>query len=96
MAKSVTRAFRPLIIFLVVLISAPFAYGEFAIHDGDTVVFLGDSITAAKTYGEIIEDYTLLRFPHWKVKFINAGKGGETAKQSLSRLDRDVFGQGAT
>jgi len=78
------------------LVSTPFARADFAIKNGDTVVFLGDSITAAREYGEIIEDYTLLRFPQWKVKFINAGKGGETAKQSLARLDTDVFGRGAT
>ncbi len=69
---------------------------EFAIRDGDTVVFLGDSITAARQYGKIVETYTLLRFPERKVRFINAGKGGETAKGSLERLDKDVFGQGAT
>ena len=39
------------------------ARAEFALGDGDTVVFLGDSITAARTYGKIIENYTLLRFP---------------------------------
>src|SRR4051812_6463955 len=49
---------------LFVLISlASSARGDFAIRDGDTVVFLGDSITAARTYGKIIENYTLLRFP---------------------------------
>ena len=78
------------------LVFTPFARADFAIKNGDTVVFLGDSITAAREYGEIIEDYTLLRFPQWKVKFINAGKGGETAKQSLARLDTDIFGRGAT
>jgi lysophospholipase L1-like esterase len=69
---------------------------EFAIRDGDTVVFLGDSITAARTYGKIIENYTLLRFPERKVRFINAGHGGETANGGLQRLDQAVFGQGAT
>ena len=67
------------------------SYGEFALKDGDTVVFLGDSITAARTYGKIIENYTLLRFPDRKVHFINAGWGGDTAAGGLKRLDRDVF-----
>ena len=70
--------------------------GEFALRDGDTVVFLGDSITAARTYGKIIENYTLLRFPDRKVRFINAGWGGDTAAGGLKRLDRDVFERGAT
>lgn len=69
---------------------------DFAIRDGDTVVFLGDSITAARQYSKIIENYTLLRFPERKVRFINAGHGGETVKGSLARLDKDVFGRGAT
>src|SRR6186713_1272619 len=64
---------------------------EFALRDGDTVVFLGDSITAARTYGKLIENYTLLRFPDRKVRFVNAGVGGDTAAGGLKRLDRDVF-----
>jgi lysophospholipase L1-like esterase len=82
-----------LVVFLTTISSLG---AEFAIHDGDTVVFLGDSITAARQYGKVIEDYTLLRFPERKVKFINAGKGGETAKGSLERLDEAAFAQGAT
>jgi lysophospholipase L1-like esterase len=63
----------------------------FALRDGDTVVFLGDSITAARKYGKIVEDYTLLRFPHSKIQFYNAGHGGDTAAGGLTRLERDVF-----
>ncbi len=72
------------------------ARGDFGIHDGDTVVFLGDSITAARTYGRIVENYTRLRFPGRKVRFINAGWGGDTAAGGLARIDRDVFERGAT
>lgn len=73
-----------------------FALRDFALHDGDTVVFLGDSITAARTYGEIIENYTLLRFPERRVRFFNAGWGGDTAAGGAARLKRDVFDRGAT
>ena len=72
------------------------ARGEFALRDGDTVVFLGDSITAARTYGKTVENYTLLRFPLRKVRFINSGWGGDTAAGGLKRLERDVFRHGAT
>jgi lysophospholipase L1-like esterase len=65
--------------------------GGYQLRDGDTVVFLGDSITAARTYGKIVENYTLLRFPERKIRFFNAGLGGDTAAGSLARLDRDVF-----
>jgi lysophospholipase L1-like esterase len=69
---------------------------DFALRDGDTVVFLGDSITAARTYGKLIEDYTLLRFPGRKVRFVNAGWGGDTAAGGLARLERDVFAHNPT
>jgi len=85
-----------LVMLVACIASAVSVCADFAIQDSDTVVFLGDSITAARQYGKIIEDYTLLRFPERKVKFINAGKGGETAKGSLVRLDEAVFAQGAT
>src|SRR5688572_6279218 len=81
---------------LVVLCLVATVRADFAIRDGDTVVFLGDSITAARTYGKIIENYTLLRFPDRKVRFINAGWGGDTAAGGLARLQRDVFDHGAT
>src|SRR6202161_1300838 len=96
MEENVSRLFQSSLFLVLFLVAAPVVRAEFAIHDGDTVVFLGDSITAARQYGEIIEEYTLLRFPRWKVKFINAGKGGETARPSLARLETDVFGHGAT
>ena len=64
---------------------------DFALRDGDTVVFLGDSITAARTYGKVVENYTLLRFPDRKVRFVNAGRGGDTAAGGLKRLERDVL-----
>ncbi len=69
---------------------------EFAIRDGDTVVFLGDSITAERGYSRMIENYTLLRYPRRKVRFINAGWGGDTAAGGARRLQRDVLDAGAT
>ncbi len=69
---------------------------DFALRDGDTVVFLGDSITAARGYSKVVEQYTLLRYPERRVRFYNAGKGGDTAAGSVQRLARDVFGKGAT
>ncbi|QDU27171.1 GDSL-like Lipase/Acylhydrolase [Anatilimnocola aggregata] len=69
---------------------------DFSLRDGDTVVFLGDSITAARTYTKIIENYTLLRFPQRRIRFYNAGIGGDTAAGSLARLERDVFSRRPT
>src|SRR5438270_12355892 len=89
---------------LLLALLGPLAFGlapcraadDFAVRDGDTVVFMGDSITAARTYGKIIENFTLLRFPRRKVRFVNVGIGGDTAAGGLKRLERDVFAHKAT
>lgn len=90
-------AFFRLLPVAVFFLLAPAAFGqEFAIRDGDVVGFLGDSITAERTYGKLIENYTLLRFPERKVRFLNVGVGGDTAAGGLERLERDVFDRGVT
>jgi lysophospholipase L1-like esterase len=81
---------------LCVAATAASARADYAVRDGDTVVFLGDSITAARQYSRVIEQYTLLRFPERKVRFVNAGKGGETAQLALDRLNDAVFANNAT
>lgn len=72
------------------------AKAGFALKDGDTLVFLGDSITAARGYTKIVELYTLMRHPERRVQFWNAGQGGDTAAGAVARLERDVFAHGAT
>jgi len=37
-----------------------------------------------------------MRFPERRVRFVNAGQGGDTASGCLERLERDVFSKGAT
>jgi lysophospholipase L1-like esterase len=94
---------RPSRLYLLALLG-PLAFGpapaaradDFAVRDGDTVAFMGDSITAARTYGKIIENYTLLRYPERKVRFLNVGIGGDTAAGGLKRLERDVFANKVT
>jgi len=86
----------PILLVLPMAQQSLAAAAGFALRDGDTVVFLGDSITAARGYGKVIENYTLLRYPQRKVRFINAGWGGDTAEGGWKRLERDVFSRGAT
>ncbi len=62
-----------------------------AFKHGDRVVWLGDSITAAYTYGRYIETFFLLRRPDLDLTFFNAGIGGHSALDGLNRLDRDVL-----
>jgi lysophospholipase L1-like esterase len=68
---------------------------SFALHDGDRVVFYGDSITQQGGYGRLVEEYVATRFPAWDVRFENAGVGGDTVKGGWAgpidvRLQRDV------
>jgi hypothetical protein len=58
---------------------SPLGASEFFVHDGDRVVFLGDSITEQRLYTTYIEAYTLSRHPTWKLEFRNVGWGGDTA-----------------
>lgn len=78
------------------LLLGPFAYASaqtmpLAFKHGDRVVWFGDSITAAYTYGRYIETFFLLRRPDLDLTFINAGIGGHSAFDGLNRLDRDVL-----
>jgi lysophospholipase L1-like esterase len=63
----------------IIAISSPAVAGDFFIHDGDRVVFLGDSITQQMFYTNYIEAYALTRHPFWKLTFRNVGWGGDTS-----------------
>lgn len=67
----------------------------FALRDGDTVVFYGDSITEQRMYGRDIETFVDTRLPRLHVKFINSGWSGDKVGGGGGgpidlRLKRDV------
>ncbi len=64
--------------------------------DGETVCFLGDSITARGTTQTIIADYYLTRFPERTIRFVNAGRSGDSASGALGRLQDDVIAKKPT
>lgn len=67
-------------VIIALLLFATLAHaGEFFIHNGDRVVFLGDSITAQRLYTTYLEAYTLTRHPDWHLTFRNVGWGGDTS-----------------
>jgi len=84
-------------VLLFVLILSCFSTAQdFYLHDGDRVVFYGDSITEQKLYTNFIEAYVRTRFPSLKIEFWNAGVGGDTVKGGWAgpidlRLKRDVL-----
>ncbi|MGH9533910.1 MAG: SGNH/GDSL hydrolase family protein [Terriglobales bacterium] len=82
------------------LAAAPIAQAAgpqgFALHSGDRVCFYGDSITEQRFYPAEVETYTLTRFPGLRVRFVDAGVGGDTVQGGWAgpidlRLRRDVF-----
>ncbi|MEA3209148.1 MAG: hypothetical protein QOE70_2205 [Chthoniobacter sp.] len=60
------------------------------LKDGETLVFLGDSITHQCLYTQYVEDYFYTRYPKLHLRFHNAGVGGDRASDALRRFDEDV------
>ncbi|HVM61657.1 MAG TPA: SGNH/GDSL hydrolase family protein [Verrucomicrobiae bacterium] len=73
------RSLPLLIVLFAILLASPSHAADFFFHDGDRVVFLGDSITEQRLYTTYIEAYTLARFPQWKLTFRNSGWSGDTS-----------------
>ena len=91
-------ALRPLLAFVALMpLAAPAAEpAPFALKDGDTVVFYGDSITEQNYYTQWVQLYTVTRFPRMHVRFVASGVGGDTVAggwggTARERLARDVF-----
>ncbi|HXT39803.1 MAG TPA: SGNH/GDSL hydrolase family protein [Candidatus Angelobacter sp.] len=69
---------------------------NFALRDGDRVVFYGDSITDQRLYTTFTETYVVTRFPKLRVSFVHSGWGGDRVTGGGGgpidvRLQRDVF-----
>ena len=74
---------------------------DFALKDGDRVLFYGDSITEQRLYTTYVEQYVLSHYPQRRIKFINTGWGGDKVTSNdcvqcagvggLARIDRDVI-----
>ena len=87
--------FVPLLVLCQLCLSAAPPAG-FYLHDGDRVVFYGDSITDQRLYTTFIETYVITRFPQLKVSFVHSGVGGDRVTGGGAgsidvRLPRDVI-----
>jgi lysophospholipase L1-like esterase len=62
---------------------------------GETVCFLGDSITKGGAYQKLVELFYAVRFPERAITFRNCGVGGDRASAMVGaatfRLEVDVF-----
>jgi lysophospholipase L1-like esterase len=68
----------------------------FYLHNNDTVVFYGDSITEQRFYTGDVEVYAATRFPHMPIQFYSVGVGGDRVTGGGAgpidlRLSRDLF-----
>ncbi|MES2202424.1 MAG: SGNH/GDSL hydrolase family protein, partial [candidate division FCPU426 bacterium] len=83
---------KRLVLALLCLAAIPvLSRAEMLIHDGDRVVFVGDSITEFGNYTNPVETYFSLRYPGMKVDWFNAGWAGDRTDAALYRLERDVL-----
>ena len=72
------------------------AQQPFYLHDKDTLLFYGDSITEQRLYTTFVETFVLTRYPQLNVRFVNSAWGGENAPGGNGgsadvRLTRDVL-----
>ncbi len=72
------------------------AQTAFYLHDGDRVVFYGDSITDQRLYTTFTESFIVTRFPALNISFTHSGWGGDRVTGGGGgpidlRLARDVF-----
>ena len=87
---------RALLVFLVASLAVPALAGDFALKDGDRVVFYGDSITDQRLYSTYVEAFVATRFPKKNITFVHSGWGGDRVGGGGGgpidvRLKRDVI-----
>ncbi len=86
---------KPCILFLFVLIFNLRVYAQEKtipeFKNGETVVFLGNSITQGGTYHTFVKLFYLTRFPERNIHFVNAGIAGNQTFHAIERFETDVM-----
>ncbi len=65
---------------------------DFKPQAGETIVCIGDSITAMNIYAPMMQDLINQAYPARGIVVVNRGVSGDTAKGALGRLDGDLAG----
>jgi hypothetical protein len=83
-----------LLVFILLFLGADFkkTLPPIQLENGDTFVFIGNSITHQCLYTQYVEDYFYTRYPNLKIRFHNAGVSGDVAEDVLNRFEDDVAG----
>lgn len=58
----------------------------FYLHDGDSVVMFGDSITEQRLYTAYVETYVTTRFPNLQINWTAAGWSGDNVRDGGARI----------
>jgi lysophospholipase L1-like esterase len=87
------RLFARLALLAALAAAAPGARAELAVKSGDTIAFMGDSITQGGNNkgGYVSLVMSALKSQGLEVKHIPAGKSGHKSTDMLARLDADVI-----
>jgi lysophospholipase L1-like esterase len=71
------RSFAGCVLLFLLAVCNAAAQESFYLHDGERVVFYGDSITQQGYYSSFIEDYIVSRYPALNISFVNSGWSGD-------------------
>ena len=86
------RTVRTLLSLAVIGVVVPAGtVAGFELKNGDSVVFIGDTMTDISGYADLVENFVRIRYPQLDVRFFTSGWRDETATQGLARVDRDVL-----
>lgn len=86
-----TSPAKRMTLFVAVALTSPaLAADPFPIKHADLWVMVGDSITAQRLHSVYFEGYCQTRFPRHRLRFRNAGVGGDTIPRAMDRFHWDV------
>lgn len=80
-----------LLLSLLQLSAATDSTSGLKFSDGDTIVYLGDSITHGGVYHSFINLFYLTRFPDVNIHMVNAGVAGNQTFHAIDRFEDDVM-----
>ena len=79
---------------IIILSSLSLVFGQSHkpfFKDGDTICFLGDSITHGGQYHEFLQFFYATRYPELNLSFHNCGISGDNAAGMIERFEEDVM-----
>jgi len=79
-----------LLLVLLVAISSNGQVGNTKFENGNSIVFLGNSITHRCQYSQYIENFYFTRYPEQRLKLHTAGVSGDKAADALLRFGKEV------